>query len=75
MYNFDLKKYESRPWNVVHLFTYLRQFSDEFYIASQISEQANMIFDETMRQDRLPINMSVPSEPLLLPAYIEDCSI
>jgi hypothetical protein len=26
-----------------------------------------------MRQDRLPINMSLASEPMLLPAYIEDC--
>jgi hypothetical protein len=26
-----------------------------------------------MRQDRIPINMSVASEPMLLPAYIEDC--
>ena len=26
-----------------------------------------------MLQDRLPLNMSVASEPLLLPAYIEDC--
>ena len=41
--------------------------------AYQISEQASIIFDETMRQDRLPINMSVASEPMLLPAYIEDC--
>ena len=28
-----------------------------------------------MRQDRVPINMSVASEPLLLIAYIEDCRI
>ena len=26
-----------------------------------------------MRQDRLPINLSLASEPMLLPAYIEDC--
>ena len=26
-----------------------------------------------MRQDRFPINMSVASEPMLLPAYIKDC--
>ena len=26
-----------------------------------------------MRQDRLPINMGVSSEPVLLSAYIEDC--
>ena len=26
-----------------------------------------------MRQDRLPVNTSVANEPILLPAYIEDC--
>jgi hypothetical protein len=26
-----------------------------------------------MRQDRLPINMSLASELMFLPAYIEDC--
>jgi hypothetical protein len=26
-----------------------------------------------MRQDRLPINMNIASEPMLLPEYIEDC--
>ena len=26
-----------------------------------------------MSQDLLPINMSLASEPILLPAYIEDC--
>jgi hypothetical protein len=28
-----------------------------------------------MRQDQLPINMSVDSEPMLLPSYIEDCRL
>ena len=28
-----------------------------------------------MRQDRLPINMTLDSEPMLLPAYIEDWRI
>ena len=44
-----------------------------FIVSYQISDMACNIFDETMRQDRLPINMSVDSEPMLLPAYIEDC--
>jgi hypothetical protein len=39
----------------------------------QIIEQACIAFDEIMRQDRLKIDMSVPLEPLSLPAYIEDC--
>ena len=47
--------------------------SDAFCLPYQISEQACISFDETMRQDRLNINMSVVSEPMLLPAYIEDC--
>jgi hypothetical protein len=34
---------------------------------------ARIQVSSTMRQDRLPINMSVTSEPMLLPAYIEDC--
>ena len=47
--------------------------ADAYCIAYQISEQACIIFDDTMRQDQLPINMSVANEPMLLPAYIEDC--
>ena len=47
--------------------------ADAYCLAYQIFEQACIIFDETMRQDRLPINMSVASEPMLLPAYIKDC--
>ena len=46
--------------------------ADAYCLAYQISEHASLIFDETMRQDRLPINMSVASEPMLLLAYIED---
>ena len=46
--------------------------ADIYCLAYQISEQASIIFDETMRQDRLPINMSVSSEPMLLPAYYKD---
>ena len=26
-----------------------------------------------MHQDRVPINMNIASEPMLLPVYIEDC--
>jgi hypothetical protein len=39
----------------------------------QISDQALIIFEDTVRQDRLAINFDVPSEPLTLSAYIEDC--
>ena len=38
----------------------------------QISDHASIIYEETMRQDRLVINLEVPSEPLTLVAYIED---
>ena len=47
--------------------------ADAYYLGNQISEHANIIFDETMRQDRLLINISLASEPMLLPTYIEDC--
>lgn len=40
---------------------------------AQISEQASAIFEEIMRQDRLPIDMSSPLEPMSLTDYIEDC--
>ena len=66
-------------------FTYLTLFlsflaydigqADAYCQTYQISKQASLNFDETMRQDRLPINMSVAGEPMLLPAYIEDCRI
>ena len=39
----------------------------------QISDQASIIYDETMRQDRVVINFDLPSEPSTLVAYIEDC--
>ena len=42
-------------------------------LVCQISEQASMIFEETMRQDRLPINMTLATDPMSLAAYIEDC--
>ena len=47
--------------------------ADAYCLPCQTSEQASIIFDETLRQDRIPINMSVASDPMLLPAYIEDC--
>ena len=39
----------------------------------QISDQACVIFDDTLRQDRLAINFEISSEPLTLAAYIEEC--
>ena len=39
----------------------------------QISDQASIIFEDTLRQDRLAINFDIPSEPFTLAAYIEDC--
>ena len=39
----------------------------------QISDQASIIFEDTLRQDRLSINFDIPSEPKTLAAYIEDC--
>ena len=39
----------------------------------QISDHASIIFEDTLRQDRLAINFDIPSEPLTLSAYIEDC--
>ena len=47
-------------------------FSHSYSLVPQISEQASIIFDDTLRQDRLPINFDIPSEPLTLAAYIED---
>jgi hypothetical protein len=59
---------------VVHLLcTYAIGQADASCLAYQISEQASIIFEETMRQDRHPINMIFASEPMLLSAYIEDC--
>ena len=43
------------------------------FLDVQITEQASNLLDEIMRQDRIQIDMSVPLEPLSLPAYIEDC--
>ena len=53
--------------------TYAFGIAYAYCLRCQISEQSSIIFEETMRQDRLPINMSLDSEPMLLPAYIEDC--
>ena len=41
----------------------------------QISDQASIIYEDTVRQDRLVINFEVPTEPLSLVAYIEDCRL
>lgn len=43
------------------------------YLNVQIEEQACNLFDEIMRQDRIPIDMTVQEEPRPLAAYIEDC--
>ena len=44
-----------------------------FSLLPQISDQASIIYEETVRQDRLDINFDLSSEPLSLVAYIEDC--
>ena len=44
-----------------------------FSIFPQISDQASVIYEETLRQYRLVINFELPSEPLSLVAYIKDC--
>lgn len=41
----------------------------------QISEQATVLFEEIMRQDRPPIDMGSALEPMSLSAYIEDCQM
>ncbi len=33
------------------------------------------MFEDIVQQDRIPINMSLPSEPLTLASYIEECRI
>ena len=43
------------------------------YLDVQITEQACILFDEIMRQDRIKIDMTLPLEPQSLPAYIEEC--
>ena len=52
---------------------YLNSGSFFYIFFPQISDQASNIYEETVRQDRLVINFDVPSEPLSLVAYIEDC--
>lgn len=42
-------------------------------LPTQISEQASSTFEEIMRQDRIPIDMGSPLEPMSLSEYIEDC--
>lgn len=42
---------------------------------AQISEQASILFEDIMRQDRIPIDFNSPLEPMSLTAYIEDCRI
>ena len=39
----------------------------------QISDQASIVFEESLRQDRLAIKFDIPSEPMTLATYIEDC--
>ncbi len=53
--------------------SYATDPADVYCIACQISEQASTMFEEIMRQDRPPINMSLATEPMSLAAYIEDC--
>ena len=55
------------------MYAYLNPGSFYCILLPQISDQASIIFDETVRQDRLVINFELPSEPLSLVAYIEDC--
>lgn len=45
------------------------------HVSTQLSEQATNLFDDIMRQDRIPINMNVEGEPLTLSTYIEDCGM
>ena len=44
-----------------------------FSIFLQISDQVSIIYEETLREDRLVIDFELRSEPLSLVAYIEDC--
>jgi len=39
----------------------------------QITDEATSSWEEIMRQDRIPVDMSVAAEPLSLPVYIEEC--
>ena len=42
-------------------------------MCEQISDQASILFDDSLRQDQLAINFDIPSEPMTLATYIEDC--
>lgn len=41
----------------------------------QISDQAQIKFEEIVRNDRIVVDMGVTSEPMSLTAYVEDCRI
>ena len=71
MYDIGAEPCLSGWWSYFIDHAYVKAYA--YCLPCQISEQSTIIFDETMRQDRLPINMNLASEPMLLPAYIEDC--
>jgi hypothetical protein len=48
-------------------------FSALLPLFPQISDQSSIIFEDTLRQDKVAINFDIPSDPLTLAAYIEDC--
>jgi hypothetical protein len=52
---------------------FLFMFSTLLPLFPQISDQASIIFEDTSRQDKVAINFDIPSDPLTLAAYIEDC--
>lgn len=45
----------------------------QLYLNFQISDQAQSMYDEMIRQDRIVVDMTVASEPMSLSEYIEDC--
>ena len=45
----------------------------QLYLNFQISDQAQSMYDEMIRQDRILVDMTVASEPMSLSEYIEDC--
>jgi hypothetical protein len=48
-------------------------FSALLTLFPQISVESTIFFEDTLRQDKLAINFNIPSDPLTLAAYIEDC--
>jgi hypothetical protein len=52
---------------------FLFMFSTLLTLFLQISVHVSIIFEDTLRQDKLVINFDIPSDPLTLAAYIEDC--